>query len=136
MTGSEPDTLHALVVDDNEDAASALSLLIEALGHRASKCHSAVEALQCVHEYSPDVVFCDIGMPMIDGYEFARSVRSDTAVVQPYLAAVTAWGGDADRRRSREAGFNSHDTKPLSLEQIERILADAGRWLREGCTPA
>lgn len=111
-----------LVVDDNRDAAESLGALVEALGHEARVVHDGASALDVAARWRPDLVLLDIGLPRLDGYEVARRLR---AALGPgvVLAAVTGYGRDEDRRRSRAAGFDHHLVKPVDVHVLERLLA-------------
>jgi PAS domain S-box-containing protein len=112
-----------LVVDDNKDAANSLALVLRLQGHEARVAHSGMEALETTKTYVPDVVFLDIGMPEMDGYEVARRMRQQPGLENVVLAAVTGWGQQEDRRRTSEAGFNHHLVKPAQLSAVENVLA-------------
>jgi DNA-binding response OmpR family regulator len=113
-----------LVVDDNADAAQSLAVLLRLRGHEVQVALGGAEALQMVNVNLPELVFLDIGMPDIDGYEVARRLRSqlNSGVT---LVALTGWGTEQDRRRSREAGFDHHLTKPVDLAAVEAVIAAA-----------
>ena len=125
--------LRVLVVDDNRDAADSLVLLLSLSGHATRAAYDGCEGLQQILAWAPDIAFVDIGMPGMDGYELARTLRGratetvETAetlrVNSPMLAAVTGWGSESDERRSRDAGFDLHFTKPVALEAVEAVLA-------------
>jgi CheY-like chemotaxis protein/two-component sensor histidine kinase len=115
--------LRIMVVDDNVDAADSLSTILALNGHDVRVEYSAVAALAAVEDFEPDVIFCDIGMPGVNGHEFAHRVRRDPHRRAIRLVAVTGWGAEEDRRRSRAAGFDHHMTKPVSIEAIESFLA-------------
>jgi signal transduction histidine kinase/DNA-binding response OmpR family regulator len=110
-----------LVVDDNVDAAESLALVLRAAGHRVWTAHSGPAALQAAPEVRPEAVVLDIGLPGMDGYEVARRLRGEAS--GPLLVALTGYGQDDDRRRSREAGFHHHLVKPVDPEELERLLA-------------
>ncbi len=112
-----------LLVDDNRDAAAALELLLGDMGHEIAVVHDGAAALARIQEGDIDVVFLDLGMPGMDGYEVARRVRASGLARQPRLVALTGWGQDDDRRRTREAGFDDHLEKPVGSEDIARTLA-------------
>jgi PAS domain S-box-containing protein len=123
--------IDVLVVDDNVDAAVTLSMLLELNGHATRLAHDGVEAIEVLREFRPRLAFLDIGMPRMDGCETAREIRRRPELQGMVLVAVTGWGADDDRKRSREAGFDQHLTKPVQLADVERILrevqAGAGR---------
>jgi PAS domain S-box-containing protein len=111
-----------LVVDDNADAASTTAELLSLLGHRVRTAHDGSSALQAVRESVPDVVFLDIGLPDMDGYDVARRLRAMPEIAQPLLVAVTGWGQDKDKQAAMEAGFNHHLTKPVDMQQLLKML--------------
>ena len=124
-----------LVVDDNEDAAASLALLLRLMGHETRTANNGLEAIEVADEFQPDVALLDIGMPKLNGYETARRMRQKTWGREMLLVALTGWGQEADRRRSSDAGFNSHLVKPVDVAEIERLLARAtrrARALRDG----
>jgi signal transduction histidine kinase len=112
-----------LVVDDNIDAATTLTMLLENQRHELRMASSGEEALRVVREFSPEIIFLDIGMPQMDGYQVARAIRALPSSGNPILVALTGWGGAKDRELSKAAGFNEHLTKPADLAAIESMLA-------------
>ncbi len=112
-----------LVVDDNTDAADSLGLLLELLGQKVRVAHDGPTALLIAQAFRPEVVFLDIGMPGMDGYEVARRLRRQPECKSSLLVALTGWGQDADRRRSAEAGFDHHLVKPAEPALLEKLLA-------------
>ena len=113
------------MVDDNRDAADTLALGLQALGHQV---HVVCDPLRVVGEaetFQPDVAFLDVGMPELNGYELARLLRSQSWGSDLLLIALTGWGQDEDRRRSRQAGFDHHLVKPADLEEIARLTSAA-----------
>src|SRR4030095_7599861 len=100
--------LRLLVVDDNADAAEALSLLLEALGHDAVVEHDACSAIERARQQRPQMLFLDIGLPDLDGLELARRLRAMPETADAVFVAVTGYGHAADRERAREAGFGHH----------------------------
>jgi PAS domain S-box-containing protein len=114
-----------LVVDDNHDAATSLTTLLESLGHEARAAFDGHQALAMATEQAPEVVVLDIGMPGLDGYEVARRLRRIPRVCDAVLIALTGWGQDADRRASRDAGFDHHLVKPADLDELQRLVAGA-----------
>jgi CheY-like chemotaxis protein len=113
-----------LIVDDNQDAANSLALLLSMKGHEVKVAFSGSAALDITMSYSPEVVFLDIGMPGMDGYEVARRMRQQPGLEKVVLAALTGWGQQEDRRRTMEAGFNHHLVKPPELKLLEGVLAE------------
>jgi signal transduction histidine kinase/ActR/RegA family two-component response regulator len=111
-----------LVVDDNVDAAQSLAMLLRLRGHDVQTAFGGSEALLAAKNNEPDLVFLDIGMPVMDGYEVARRLRAQFGS-ELMIIALTGWGTDQDRQRSREAGFDQHMTKPVDLAALEEALA-------------
>jgi PAS domain S-box-containing protein len=112
-----------LVVDDNVDAAESLAALLQLEGHDTRIAHDGDSALRIAAEFHPRVVFLDIGMPGKDGYQVARELRTQDATRDAILVALTGWGAQEDRARSRDAGFDHHLTKPAGLAAVESVLA-------------
>jgi PAS domain S-box-containing protein len=112
-----------LIVDDNRDAADSLALLLELEGHEVRAVYSAQAAIEQARTFIPSVVLLDIGLPEMDGYEVARRMRAIPELKDVRLLAVTGYGQAEDRRRSRNAGFDAHLTKPVDLSNVERTIA-------------
>ena len=127
---SAPTALRVLVVDDNRDAGETLGMLIETLGHQIRLADNGRTALALFDEWHPEVVFLDIGLTGMDGYEVASEIRSRSPGGAPRLVAVTGYGQDRDRAKGRQAGFDAHLVKPAAYEAIAQILASAGADLR------
>ena len=115
------------MVDDNVDSASSLATLLELSGHETRTVHDGLTAVEEALVFGPDVVLLDIGLPGIDGYEAAKRIRAQPSGRSVMIVAVTGWGQEEDRRRSREAGFDHHMVKPLRAAALERLLAQAPR---------
>jgi signal transduction histidine kinase/CheY-like chemotaxis protein len=111
-----------LVVDDNRDAADTLGLLLEADGAEVRVVYDGRAAVAMAESFLPASVLLDIGMPGMDGYEVARRLRQDQRFSAVRIVALTGWGQDSDRRQTRNRGFTHHLTKPVSLEELHRIL--------------
>ncbi|HXG09974.1 MAG TPA: ATP-binding protein, partial [Gemmataceae bacterium] len=114
-----------LVVDDNRDGADSLAMLLRFWKHQVAVVYDGPSALESVQTEQPDVVLLDIGLPGMDGYEVARHLRQQLEH-QPVLVALTGYGQDEDRRRSREAGFDYHLTKPVDPDALQEVLALPG----------
>src|SRR5580692_531484 len=112
-----------LVADDNRDALESLARLLELSGHEIHKAVDGVQALEAATRERPDLVLLDIGMPGMDGYEVARRIRSQPWGRAATLVALSGWGQESDRKRSREAGFDSHCIKPLDPQRLSMLLA-------------
>jgi PAS domain S-box-containing protein len=116
-----------LVIDDNEDGAESLRLLLEASGHRVEVAHDGRTGLELARRFAPDVVLCDIGLADgPSGYDVARALRSDAAAAGACLVALTGYGQEEDLRRAKEAGFDLHRTKPIDPAELQRLVAGAG----------
>jgi PAS domain S-box-containing protein len=118
-----PGGLRVLVVDDNRDAAETLGALVGMMGHEVAVANDGHQALRMMKSFLPQVAFLDIGMPGMSGYEVAQAARRDASLDAIRLVALTGWGGEADRARTREAGFDEHLTKPATVGAIEAVLA-------------
>ncbi|HLJ94629.1 MAG TPA: PAS domain S-box protein [Gemmataceae bacterium] len=121
--GRPAQSLRVLVVDDNVDQADSAALLLQVSGHEARVAYSGPAALEAAVEYRPDLVLMDIGLPGMDGYEVARRLRQQPSLRGTMLVAVTGYGQDSDRQRSRQAGFDHHLVKPVNMQALEAILA-------------
>ncbi len=119
-----------LVVDDNTDAADSLAILLRLQGHEVWVAYDGPAALDMAKSHQPEMVFLDIGMPGMDGYEVARRLRQQPKLESVWLAALTGWGQQEDRRRTAEAGFDHHLVKPVDPTALEGLLADLKRTQR------
>ena len=112
-----------LVVDDNRDAGDSLGMILGEMGTDVRVARNGAEALDVFASYQPSVVLLDIGMPGMNGYEVARTIRARFPTRPAALVALTGWGQDDDRRRAREAGFDHHLVKPAEIDALQRLLA-------------
>ncbi len=112
-----------LVVDDNVDAAETMAMLLDLSGYEARAAFSGQEALAMAQGFRPELVFLDIGLPGMNGYEVAAKLRADPATRAVKLIALTGWGTGDDQRKSAMAGFDAHVTKPVEAGQIDSVLA-------------
>jgi CheY-like chemotaxis protein len=122
---SEPATagFRLLIVDDNEDAANSLAVLLRLQGHLAQVAHGGADAIRAAMDFRPDAILLDIGMPGMDGYEVARQIRQRPELAGVVIAALTGWGQEEDRRRTKAAGFDYHLVKPLDPRVLDDLLA-------------
>jgi CheY-like chemotaxis protein/two-component sensor histidine kinase len=111
-----------LVVDDNSDAADLMGELLTNQGHSVHVAHSGPEALSLLANFTPDAALLDIGLPVMDGYELAAALRGELPNIR--LIALTGYGAPNDRQRTREAGFDAHLTKPVSLSTVSETLSE------------
>ena len=118
----DPISRRVLVVDDNEDNAELLKILLEDQGHETFMAHDGVEGLAAAERLRPDVVLMDLGLPRIDGLTACRRIREQPWGKRMLLIAITGWGQDVDRRRSQEAGFDHHLVKPVDARAISELM--------------
>jgi signal transduction histidine kinase len=119
--------LQVLVVDDHVDAAASLAAMVRLWGHQARAVHNGRAALDEMRAHRFDVVFLDLGMPGVDGYEVSRRVRQELGQGCVFLVALTGYGQEEDRRRTREAGFDLHLVKPADPEVLQELLTQLPR---------
>jgi signal transduction histidine kinase len=126
LTGAEPTApcgaRRILVVEDNADAAITMRDFLELSGHEVQLADSGTAGIQAARAFHPEIVLCDIGLPGMDGFEVAAALRRDPTTSSARLIAVTGYGGNEDRRRSKEAGFDLHLTKPVDPAQLRAVL--------------
>jgi signal transduction histidine kinase/ActR/RegA family two-component response regulator len=111
-----------VIIDDNEDAADTLSMLVKRLGGSSRTAYDATSGLQAVSDFQPDTVLLDIGMPGIDGYETCRQLRQKTSPGNLTIIAVSGWGQAHDKQRALDAGFDLHLTKPVDAKALAHVL--------------
>jgi len=128
--GAEPDGLEpsrVLIVDDDQDVAGSLAMLIESLGAETRIAYDGASAVEAAVEFAPEVALIDIRMDGVDGYETARRVRARLGAGTPLMVALTGLGQDRDREAAIEAGFDLHLTKPVSADALEQVLRGVKR---------
>jgi PAS domain S-box-containing protein len=116
-------SLRILVIDDIPDVADVMKMLLDLEGFETQVAYNGPAALQLAREFSPDVIFCDIGLPGMDGHEIARRVRKDPAIAQVILIALTGWGAEGEVRKTRESGFDFHMVKPVDSNALLELLS-------------
>lgn len=110
-----------LVVDDNEDAALSLAMMLDVMGYEVRTAHDGLEAVRAADEFLPEAALLDIGLPHLSGYDVARHIRRNRGAAV-LLVAITGWGTTEDVKRSRDAGFDHHFTKPADPMRLRDIL--------------
>jgi PAS domain S-box-containing protein len=113
-----------LVVDDNVDSATTLAMMLKIMGHEVRTAHDGLEGVETAAVFRPDFILLDIGMPKLNGYDACRRIREQPWGKNVGIVALTGWGQDEDKRRSQEAGFNSHLVKPVEPAALEKLLAE------------
>jgi PAS domain S-box-containing protein len=116
-----------LVVEDNKDAADSLRVLLELFGYQVEVAYSGTAGVETATTWKPDVILCDIGLPGLDGYAVAAELRRRSVTTRTRMIALTGYGTDEDRRKSKEAGFEAHLTKPADPSALRALLARSGR---------
>jgi CheY-like chemotaxis protein len=111
-----------LIVDDNRDAAETMAMLQELRGHKTLTAHTGPDAIIAAAAFLPEVILLDIGLPGMDGYEVARRLRLMPALASSFLVALTGYGSDGDRDRTKAAGFDEHLVKPANLDLLRDLL--------------
>ncbi len=114
-----------LVVDDNVDTARGLAKLLKLGGHRVEVAHTGPEAIEAARAFRPEVVLLDIGLPVMDGYQVASTLRNEESCKDAAIVAVSGYGREEDRKRSREAGFDHHLVKPVDLDELLALVSRA-----------
>jgi CheY-like chemotaxis protein len=122
-----PRPLRIVIADDNPDALSTLGMLLLVVGHDVRVASDGVEAVFVTEAFRPDVVMLDIGMPGMSGLDAARRIRALTWDHDPVLIATTGWNEQADRQRTRDAGFDHHLVKPMDPAALIRLLSTIDR---------
>ena len=122
MADAHPGRIRILVVDDIPDTAESFARLLGRMGFETAFVTDPRLAVDTAYRFGADLVFLDIGMPELDGYEVARMLRGQFGWDKLRIVAVTAYGQQADRDRSRQAGFDAHVVKPVSLDLVRSIL--------------
>jgi PAS domain S-box-containing protein len=120
--GAAGQRLRILMVEDNRDGAETLQTLLQLAGHEVALAVTGPEGVALAHEFHPDVVLCDIGLPGMDGFDVGRALRRDPVTAASRLIVLSGYGQEEDRRKSHEAGFDLHLTKPVDPSELQRLL--------------
>lgn len=121
-TGDSTAKRRLLVVDDNRDAAETMSMLLQMWGHEVVFAYDGPSALEAAEQWQPEAVFLDIGLPGMDGYEVAERLRELPQAKDAVLIAITGYGQDDDRVRSRRAGIDHHLVKPVAPDALRNLI--------------
>jgi CheY-like chemotaxis protein len=111
-----------LIVDDNRDAADTLAILVTMAGCKALTAYDSESGIALAHEQVPDIIFHDLGLPIVNGFEAARRLRRNEKFAKTILVAVTGYNATEDRRRAKLAGFDIHLSKPIDFEHLKELL--------------
>jgi len=122
--GSAGSNRRILVVDDNQDSAASMAMMLQLLGNEVRTAYDGIEAVELAEQFRPQVVLMDVGMPKLNGYEATRRIRERQWGRDMVVIALTGWGQDVDRARSKEAGCDGHLVKPVNLSDLETLLAE------------
>lgn len=122
LTALSTQALRILIIDDNVDSATGLSLCLESLGYELRSAHTGKEGVAAARNYQPDAILLDIGLPDIDGCEVARRLREERSLNSTRIVAMTGYSGDADRDRAQRAGFDHYLVKPVELPKLLELL--------------
>jgi CheY-like chemotaxis protein len=115
--------LRIVVIEDSQDIAETLAAVLQGMGHVVAIAYSGLAGVELVQQQRPQVVLCDIGLPDVDGVEVCRRVRGLPLSPQPLMVALTGWGRDHDRNRTRDAGFDEHLVKPIGAKTLQSVLS-------------
>lgn len=118
-------TKRILIIDDNSQAADVAAELLGLYGYATAVAYGGAQGLQSAKEFAPDVILLDLGMPVMDGFKVAAALRAQPEFNNLALVAFTAWGDKGTRRRTQDAGFDQHITKPAGMEEILRAIGTA-----------
>jgi CheY-like chemotaxis protein len=114
--------LRILVADDNRDTAQTLAIMLRFEGHEVRTAYDGLEALETGRLFQPELVFLDIGMPVLDGYQTARRIREQPWGKHVHLVALTGWSQETDRQQSVASGFEDHLVKPADADQLKAVI--------------
>jgi CheY-like chemotaxis protein len=119
-----PSGRRVLVVDDNYDSADSMATLLKLTGNECKMAHGGHTAVELAETFGPDIILLDIGLPQMDGYEVCKAIRAQSWGSDISIIAMTGWGQDEDRERSKEAGFDFHLVKPVDFRELSKLVAD------------
>jgi two-component system CheB/CheR fusion protein len=123
-----PERHRILLVEDNDDVAESTGELLTIEGHTMSIAQNGIIALEMLRTFAPDVVLLDLGLPGMDGYEVARRMRAETRKTDLVIIAMSGYGEDEHRRKSKEAGCDGHLRKPIQIEVLRKLLGTSWKY--------
>lgn len=116
--------MRVLIIEDNQDAAEILREVLEMYEHEVAVAHSGPDGVETARAFHPQVVLCDLGLPGMNGYEVASTLRRDPETKEAHLVALTGYSQAEERARAHASGFEVHLTKPVGLDDIQRLLVE------------
>jgi CheY-like chemotaxis protein len=119
-----PNPRRILIIDDSRDAAHTLKMLLGKVGHQVEVVTDGASGIETARRSAPEIIFCDIGMPGMDGYQVAAALRADETTRNAYLVALTGYGQDDDQTKALQSGFDKHLTKPVGWSTLQSIIAE------------
>jgi CheY-like chemotaxis protein/two-component sensor histidine kinase len=119
-------SLKILLIDDNQDFTDILSSALTLLGHEVITANDGMTGIAKSRDYSPEVIFCDIGLPDMDGFEVAKRIRGEVSIQNVYMVALTGYANQSDTDKALESGFNKHLAKPVDINTIRKVLNEIG----------
>jgi PAS domain S-box-containing protein len=122
--GNGARTCRILIIEDNQVAARSTRMFLAGNGHTVEVAHDGQTGIETARRFRPEVVLCDIGLPVMDGYAVCQALRQEPGLGDAYLIAITGYGQEEDERRARDVGFDAHLTKPVNLDDVERLLSE------------
>ena len=117
-------SLNILIVEDNKDFADLLSNMLTTIGYCVNAAYNGKDGLMKAKQFNPDVIFCDIGLPGMDGYEFSKTIRSDKGFKDVKMIALTGYASKHDMKRALDSGFNTHLAKPVDFATLQQVLGN------------
>lgn len=120
-----PARCRILIADDNVDAVDSMQMMLELLGNEVSVARDGLQAVEAASVFRPDIILMDLGMPRLSGYEATRCIKRQPWGASIVVVALTGWGQESDRQRSREAGCDHHLVKPVALSDLQALLDGA-----------
>lgn len=131
MRSKVENPLRILIIEDNHDLAHTLCMMFDVLGHGAVATHNGIEGIVKAKEICPDIIFCDIGLPGMNGYEVAKSIRKADECKDIYLVALSGYAQPKDIQAAQEAGFNCHVAKPVDMIVMVQVLTKCQEYMQE-----